>query len=75
MIEDFSHYCWSFLLRQKSKVYGHLVSFVSYAQTQFGRVPKCFQADNGTEFVNHAMDAFLSGHGILLRFLCPYTSP
>jgi hypothetical protein len=62
-------------LRQKSEVYGHLVKFVSYAQTQFGRVPKCFQADNGTKFVNHAMDAFLSSRGILLRLSCPYTSP
>jgi len=74
MLDDFTHYCWSFQLRQKSEVYGHFVDFIAYAQTQFGCVPKCFQADNGTEFVNHAMSSFLSSRGVLLRLSCPYTS-
>lgn len=44
-------------------------------QTQFGSALKCFQANNGIEFVNHAMADFLSSNGTQLRLLCPYTSP
>jgi len=52
LLDDFSHYCWSFPLRQKSEVHRHIVEFIAYTQTQFGTTPKSFQADNGTEFVN-----------------------
>jgi hypothetical protein len=38
-------------------------------------MPKSFQADNGTEFVNHATTSFLTSHGITLRLSCPYTLP
>jgi histone deacetylase 1/2 len=75
MLDDFTHYCWSFRLHQKSEVYGHFVDFIAYVQTQFGCVPKCFQANNGTELVNHAMSTFLSSRGVVLRLSCPYTSP
>lgn len=35
---------------------------------------KCFQAANGTEFVNNATTTYLASRGILLRLSCPYTS-
>ena len=75
LLDDFSHYCWSFPLRHKSEVHCHIVEFIAYAQTQFGPTPKSFQADNGTEFVNHATTSFLASYGIMLRLSCPYTSP
>jgi transposase InsO family protein len=74
MLDDFTRFCQSFPLHQKSKVYGHLVNFVAYVQTQFRSISKCSQLNNGTEFVNNAMSDFLSSHGILLRLSCPYTS-
>jgi transposase InsO family protein len=43
-------------------------------RTQFDRPVKCFQADNGTEFVNNATSTFLAARGTLLRLSCPYTS-
>jgi hypothetical protein len=60
LLDDFSHYCWSFPLRHKSEVHRHIVEFIAYAQTQFGSTPKSFQADNGTEFVNHTTTSFLT---------------
>jgi transposase InsO family protein len=63
-----------FPLRHKSEVHEHIVQFVAYAHTQFSFPVRCFQADNGTEFINNATATFLASHGILLRTSCPYTS-
>ena len=74
VLYDFIHFCRTFPLRQKSEVYGQFVDFVAHVQTQFNSVPKCLQANNGTEFINNAMSTFLSSRGILLRHSYPYTS-
>jgi len=74
MLDDFSHFCWTFPLRHKYEVHRHLVEFIAFARTQFSVTPKAFQADNGTEFLNRATTDFLSSHGISLGLSCPYTS-
>jgi histone deacetylase 1/2 len=74
ILDDYSHFCWTFPLRRKSDVHQTIVTFVAYVRTQFGLPVKCFQADNGTEFVNTATSTFLAAHGTLLRLSCPYTS-
>jgi hypothetical protein len=75
LLDDFSYYCWSFSLCHKSEVHHHMIEFIAYAQTQFGTMPKSFQADNGIKFVNHATISFLTIHGITLRLSYPYTLP
>ena len=75
LLDDFSHYCWTFPLKHKSDVHQHIVDFIAYARTQFGLPVKCFQADNGTEFVNHAMHTTLRANGVVFHLSCPYTSP
>jgi hypothetical protein len=42
VLDDYTHFCWTFPLRRKSDVHQHLVDFVAYASTQFGSVVKCF---------------------------------
>jgi hypothetical protein len=44
VLDDFSHFCWTFPLRHKSDVHQHIVEFVAYVTTQFGSSIKCFQA-------------------------------
>ena len=75
ILDDFTHYCWTFPLHHKSDVYEHIVQFISYAQTQFSLPVKCFQTDNGKEFINTPTTTFLASRGILFRDSCPYTSP
>ena len=74
LVDDFTHYCWTFPLRHKSEVHEHIVQFLAYAHTQFSYPVHCFQADNGTKFLNNAIATLLAGRGILLRTSCPYTS-
>jgi hypothetical protein len=58
IVDDFSHYFWSFPLRQKSDVYTTLVAFHAYAKTHFNLPILAIQCDNGGEFVNTRLDHF-----------------
>jgi hypothetical protein len=74
-LDDYSHYCWVFPLRKKSEVHQHLVELAALAKTQFSSPIKCFQADNGAEFINTATTKFFAAQGTHLCSSCPYTSP
>jgi histone deacetylase 1/2 len=74
IVDDFSHFMWTFPLRQKSDTAATLIAFVAYVHTQFSRPLVAMQADNGTEFINSTVTAFFTTHGIRLRLSCPYTS-
>jgi histone deacetylase 1/2 len=74
VLDDHTHYVWTFPLRHKSDVLATLLCFHAYVQTQFRTNICSFQTDNGKEFDNHAFRSFLSTHGITLRLTCPYTS-
>ena len=74
ILDDFSHYIWTFPLRNKSDTATTLINFVAYARTQFSHPLVAMQADNGTEFLNSTITTFFASHGIHLRLSCPYTS-
>jgi transposase InsO family protein len=74
IVDDFSHFMWTFPLRAKFEIADILLSFVAYAHTQFSRPIMAIQAGNGTEFLNSTVTSFLTTHGIRLRMSCPYTS-
>ena len=75
ILDNFSHFCWTFPLAHKSEVHKHITHFCNFVQTQFGLSVKSIQADNGTEFVNRTLTDLFSARGIHLRLSCPYTSP
>jgi transposase InsO family protein len=74
ILDDFTHFVWSFPLRSKSDVFATLVSFHAFVQTQFNCHITCIQTDNGKEFDNSALRSFMAAHGMVLRLTCPYTS-
>lgn len=74
IMDDYSHYVWTFPLRHKSDVLPTLISFHAFVRTQFETSIMCLQTDNGKEFDNSASRAFFATHGIVLRLTCPYTS-
>ena len=47
ILDDCSHYLWTFPLRLKSDTYDTLANFFSYVTTQFGATVKAVQCDNG----------------------------
>jgi hypothetical protein len=51
IIDDFSHYSWTFPLRAKSDTFPTL-HFFAWVSTQFGLTIKAVQCNNGREFDN-----------------------
>jgi transposase InsO family protein len=74
LLDDFTHFCWTYPLMSKSEVH-HIVDFIALARMQFSHSVKCFQANNDSEFVNHAMHSTLAAHSIVFDLSSPYTSP
>ena len=74
ILDDYSHYVWTFPLRHKYDVLPTLISFHAFVRTQFQAPIMCFQTDNGREFDNSASRAFFATRGIALRLTYPYTS-
>jgi hypothetical protein len=74
ILDDFTHYLWTFSLKLKSDTFTTLSNFFAYVSTQFGRIVKAIQCDNGREFDNSSTRIFLLSNGTQLRMSCPYTS-
>jgi hypothetical protein len=75
ILDDFTHYLWTFPLKQKSDTFTTLSNFFAYVATQFSYTVKDIQCDNGREFDNSSTRTYLLSKGAQLRMSCPYTSP
>jgi hypothetical protein len=75
ILDDFTHYLWTFLLKQKSDTFITLSNIFAYVATQFSCAVKAIQCGNGREFDNSSTWTFLLSKGAQLRMSCPYTSP
>jgi transposase InsO family protein len=74
IIDDCSHFLWTFPLRLKSNTFSVLSNFFTYVLTQFGCTINSMQCDNGHEFDNSTSRAFFLAKGVSLCMSCPYTS-
>jgi hypothetical protein len=75
ILDDCTHYLWTYSLKLKSDTFTTLSNFFAYVSTQFDCTVKAIQCDNGHEFDNSSTCTFLLTKGALLRMSCPYTSP
>ncbi|KAK1686527.1 hypothetical protein QYE76_047375 [Lolium multiflorum] len=74
VLDDYSHFVWTFPLRRKSDVAATLTAFFAFVSTQFGRPIHALQTDNGKEFDDITIRSLLAAHGAVFRLTCPYTS-
>jgi hypothetical protein len=74
ILDDFTHYLWTFPLKLKSDTFTTLSNFFAYVSNQFGRKVKAIQCDNGREVDNSFIRIFLLSNDTQLRMSCPYTS-
>jgi hypothetical protein len=74
LLDDYTHYAWTFPIQQKSEVLPLLRAFHAYVRAQFHLPILMFQTNNGHEFDSIAIRLFFSEHGVALRLSCPYTS-
>jgi hypothetical protein len=66
ILDDFTHYLWTFPLKQKSDTFTTLSNFFAYVATQFSCTVKPIQCDNGCEFDNSSTQTFLLSKGAQL---------
>jgi len=69
ILDDCSHFTWTFPLRLKSDNFQTISQFFAYVATQFGTSVKTVQCDNGREFDNLASRQFFSPR--VLPCACP----
>jgi hypothetical protein len=74
ILDDCSHFLWTFPLHLKSETFSTLANFFSYVKTQFGCTIQSVQCDNGREFDNSSTHTFFLTHGVVLQMSCPYMS-
>jgi hypothetical protein len=75
ILDNHSHFVWTFSLRVKSDTFSTLSNFFAFVSTQFGRTIKVVQCDSGWEFDNASSCAFFASSGVILWLSNPYTSP
>jgi hypothetical protein len=71
ILDNFSHFFWTFPLRLKFDTFPTLTHFFAWVSTQFSRPIRALQCDNGREFDNHASRSFFLASGVQL---CDRTS-
>jgi hypothetical protein len=71
ILDEFSHYLWTFPLCQKLDTYPTLSHFFAWISTQFGRTILSVQCDNGCEFYNNVSRDFFLSRDAHLRMSCP----
>ena len=75
VVDDFSHYSWTFPLRAKSETFPTLLHFFAWVSTQFGLTVKTVQCDNGREFDNSTSRSFFLSECSAAYVLSVYLSP
>ncbi|KAJ9507131.1 hypothetical protein QJQ45_004864 [Haematococcus lacustris] len=60
-------------VKAKSDVPGVIISTVQWLETQSGRKLKALRSDNGTEYINQEVKAFLASKGIQHQRSAPYS--
>jgi len=72
ILDDCTHYLWTFSLRLKSDTFSTLAQFIAHVSTQFGARVKAVQCDNGREFDNSSTR---SSSPRASTFACPALTP
>jgi len=70
ILDDFSHYTWTILLKSKAEVQSKVEHFINFAETQFEIKVKSIRSDNGPEF---CLKSFLASKDILHQTSCVKT--
>lgn len=55
VVDDHTRSTWTFLMKSKDQVYGIIVEFLAFVETQFNTRVRVLRTDNGTEFVQRKL--------------------
>ena len=72
-IDDFSRYCWVYILKQKSEVFDTFKAWKAMVENMYDSKIKVVRSDNGGEYVSREFENFLRKEGILHQTSIPKT--
>jgi hypothetical protein len=75
ILDDFSHFLWTFPLRLKSDTFATLTHFFTWVSTQFHRPVCALQCDNNHKFDNNSSCSFFLTHGVHLSLVLLHLFP
>ncbi|KAJ9542522.1 hypothetical protein OSB04_029028 [Centaurea solstitialis] len=68
LVDEFSRFTWTFFLRHKGDAAEEIILFIKKIEVRTGLPVRSIRSDNGTEFKNYTLDAFLNDKGISQQF-------
>ncbi|GKA91092.1 retrotransposon protein, putative, ty1-copia subclass [Tanacetum coccineum] len=72
--DDFSHYGYVYLLKNKHEVFETFKVFQKEVENQLGKTIKSLRSDRGGEYMSQEFLDHLKDHGIIAHRTLPYTS-
>ena len=72
-IDDFSKYCWVYLLKHKSEVFDLFKVYRALVENQSGRRFNTLRSDNGGEYFKYEFIQYCEDAGIQMHHSIPYT--
>ncbi|KAK1419880.1 hypothetical protein QVD17_29300 [Tagetes erecta] len=73
IIDDYSRYMWSFMLKRKDQAFEVFKSFKVMIEKETERSIKTFRTDRGGEFTSSEFSSFCKENGIQRQLTAPYT--
>ncbi|KAI3659112.1 hypothetical protein MP638_001979 [Amoeboaphelidium occidentale] len=73
VIDDFSRFCFTYLLYKKSDAAAALLDCIQWIKTQKSTNVKCIRTDRGGEFINQILSNEFRSNGIIHQTTAPYT--
>lgn len=73
IVDDYSHFCMVYLLKEKSEAGENLINYIKLVRTQFGNKTKRLRVDNGGEFTSKYLQNYCKSKGIIIEYTVPYT--
>ncbi|KAG7559183.1 Integrase catalytic core [Arabidopsis thaliana x Arabidopsis arenosa] len=73
LIDDFSRYMWTILLKEKGDAFKRFQNFKALVEQESGSRIQTFRTDRGGEFVSSEFNSFCEESGIKRHFTAPYT--
>jgi len=73
-INDYTHYCWVYLLKHHYEFFEIYTTFRALVKTPHSTVIKCFRCDLGGEYTFNKFCELLALDGTIHQTSCTYTS-
>lgn len=73
LIDDYSRYMWTALLKEKGEAFNKFKKFKCLVEQESGEHIQVFRTDRGGEFVSHEFNSFCEETGIKRHLTAPYT--